>query len=212
MLVSLGIWAFYQGDSTGHLITQVKAKFNETILNYDETSNQTQDQESLNFFQAEFQCCGWDTYSDWSLSPQLNQLKPYLRYKFLLSLEQIEINVPDTCCRTVKESCGKDYSLNKKIYLEGCEMSVVRLLSHLKNFVFFVTCGLSASFMLAGVFYSLVITVIGSEYNVFYLVKFNVNKEEKKRERKEQEEEALMQKRRQQKKKIVKNRDVSEKV
>lgn len=178
LLVGLGTWAFIVGDdSSGSLLIEVEKTFNQTILSYDESGQEeSMDKKNLDFFQKEFNCCGWTSYKDWKMCLNINSLKPILQYKFLLNSNQIEINVPDTCCVNMYPSCGKDYTLNKTIFNQGCKHPLKSLLSHLRIFVFGVSLALAFSYLLAAIFFTLVITIFHGEYNLLDLIQEDEDK------------------------------------
>jgi uncharacterized protein YacL len=168
LLIGLGTWAFLIGDeSGGSLLIDVEKVFNQTILNYEEGGQEESlDIKNIDFFQTEFKCCGWESYKDWKMSSSINSLKPILQYKFLISPNQIEINVPDTCCINFYASCGKDYTLNKTIFNQGCRYPLKKLLGHLRIFVFSVSLALGLSYLLSAIFFTLVITIFEGDYNL----------------------------------------------
>jgi len=169
LLIGLGTWVFKASDeSRGSLLIDVEKNFNQTILNYEEGGGQEEslDIKNIDFFQTEFKCCGWESYKDWKMSSSINSLKPILQYKFLLSPNQIEINVPDTCCINFSAGCGKDYTLNKAIFNQGCRYPLKKLLDHLRIFVFSVSLALGLSYLLSAIFFTLVITIFEGDYNL----------------------------------------------
>ena len=175
LLVGVGIWTFLAGRLDGSLLKNVHNDFNQTLLDYNELNTESPQQQKLDYFQAEFKCCGWNSYMDWRLAAQMNEFKPYLQYKFLLGLDQIEINVPDACCVVYYPSCGKDYSLNKTIFNHGCKNALIGLLDHFRWFVFSMTLTMAISYALSALVFILVLTIIASKYNIISIYKSDVS-------------------------------------
>ena len=68
LLAGLGSWTYVVSDSKGALLRTIESSFNQTISTYQEGDITSLGQKNLDFFQKEFKCCGWDSYSDWRMS------------------------------------------------------------------------------------------------------------------------------------------------
>ena len=72
-----------------------------TLQLYD---NSTSVKNTWNTVQTKFECCGVDSYTDWSHVPSMNNT-----------------NTPDSCCKTESKDCGKGALTDPaKINTAGC--------------------------------------------------------------------------------------------
>jgi len=164
-LAGISIWTYF-ANSNYKFLNEIENTLNHTIKYYNENENNSIDTLQINLFQKKFQCCGLESYRDWSHSYYLNSYKINLAHKFLLNSNQIPINVPDSCCKEIFMNCGKDYSLNKTIYQKGCKEPLKNILVHLQNLIISISSGVSFCCVLSAIYISFNVLVIDSDYNI----------------------------------------------
>jgi CD63 antigen len=93
--VAAGIAAFVL---KGELKTVIQEKMSEGMENYEKSGYEGVTQ-TWNMIQYDFQCCGSANYTDW---------RKYMD------------GVPDNCCKTITNGCGKKPGFESEINQEGC--------------------------------------------------------------------------------------------
>jgi hypothetical protein len=126
----------------GKISNKLYQELDESLELFDEFNPNSPHTVKINTIQANFKCCGLDSYRDWEPSRFLNkhvERDQYLNNDFLLKKNQITFNVPDTCCKRQKQNCGKDFSTNSTLYTQGC-FSILKQFVVNFSFTTFAVC------------------------------------------------------------------------
>lgn len=102
MEAMVGILAYVYKDQVQ---TELELNLNKTFLEYYKIDRVKT--EAIDNMQQEFKCCGAVRFDDWSFS------------RWRLDHKSGANRVPDSCCRSVTEQCGKSHHPSN-IYYSGC--------------------------------------------------------------------------------------------
>ncbi len=146
---------------------QAKESMNATFNLFVEKYSEVIETKEINLLQKKFKCCGLDSYTDWKKKnndPDFHSA--ILKYKLLITADQIAFDLPDTCCKNYTENCGKDFRHRDTINLDGCYEPFLEYLDFRILIVCNLSIGVTVIHLLSLIFWFVVSVMLKGDYSV----------------------------------------------
>jgi len=133
---------------------------------FSEKYSEVLETKEINLLQTRFECCGLESYQDWKTkNNDPNFHSAVSKYKLLISSDQIEFDVPDSCCKNFTENCGRDFRHQDTINLNGCYEPFVKYLELRILIICNISIGVTVVHLMSFVFWLIVSLVLKGDYS-----------------------------------------------